>query len=127
MSFIVVDVLPNGNLVVEGCRQRLITREMRTLRLRGIVRPADIGPFNTVQSQYIANLYFTYEGRARNRTTRTRAGAAESGTRFGLIDLAFFRVGCEFPRSCRVGQAYSLTHRPARTGASAITLDAPYG
>ena len=63
MSFIVVQVLPNGNLVVEGCRQRMITREMRTLRLRGIVRPADIGPYNTLQSQYIANLTFAYEGR----------------------------------------------------------------
>jgi flagellar L-ring protein precursor FlgH len=63
MSFVVVHVLPNGNLIVEGCRQRMITREMRTLRLRGIVRPADIGPFNTLQSQYIANLTFTYEGK----------------------------------------------------------------
>jgi len=63
MSFVVVAVLPNGNLVVEGCRQRMITREMRTLRLRGIVRPADIGPYNILQSQYIANLTFSYEGR----------------------------------------------------------------
>jgi len=63
MSFVVVYVMPNGNLMVEGCRQRLITREMRTLRLRGIVRPADIGPFNTLQSQYIANLTFSYEGK----------------------------------------------------------------
>jgi flagellar L-ring protein FlgH len=63
MSFIVVGVLPNGNLIVEGCRQRMISREMRTLRLRGIVRPADIGPFNTLQSQYIANLTFSYEGK----------------------------------------------------------------
>ena len=77
MSFIVVHVLPNGNLVVEGCRQRMITREMRTLRLRGIVRPADIGPFNTLQSQYIANLTFTYEGKAQSPTTRTRVGAGE--------------------------------------------------
>jgi flagellar L-ring protein FlgH len=63
MSFVVVYVLPNGNLIVEGCRQRMITHEMRTLRLRGIVRPADIGPFNTLQSQFIANLTFSYEGR----------------------------------------------------------------
>ena len=63
MSFIVVEVLPNGNLVVEGCRQHMISREIRTLRLRGVVRPADIGPYNTLLSQYIANLTFTYEGR----------------------------------------------------------------
>jgi flagellar L-ring protein precursor FlgH len=63
MSFIVTDVLPNGNLVVEGSRQRLITREMRILRLRGIVRPADIGPYNTLQSQFLADLYVSYEGK----------------------------------------------------------------
>src|SRR5438105_517263 len=63
MSFIVVAVLPNGNLVVEGYRQRMITREMRILRLQGIVRPADIGPYNTVQSQFLADLRIVYEGR----------------------------------------------------------------
>jgi flagellar L-ring protein FlgH len=63
MSFIVVDVFPNGNLLVEGYRYRLITRETRVLKLQGIVRPADIGPFNTVHSQYIANLRVAYEGK----------------------------------------------------------------
>jgi flagellar L-ring protein precursor FlgH len=63
MSFIVTDVLPNGNLIVEGYRQRMITREMRILRLQGIVRPSDIGPFNTVQSQFLADLRITYEGK----------------------------------------------------------------
>jgi flagellar L-ring protein precursor FlgH len=63
LSVIVTAVLPNGNLVVEGYRQRMIAREMRTLRVMGIVRPADIGPFNSVQSQYLANLHISYEGR----------------------------------------------------------------
>jgi flagellar L-ring protein precursor FlgH len=69
MSFVVIDVLPNGNLVVQGCRQRMITREMRTLRLTGVVRPADIGPSNVVQSYYIANLYISYEGRGPESTS----------------------------------------------------------
>jgi flagellar L-ring protein precursor FlgH len=63
MSFMVVAVMPNGNLIVEGYRQRMITREMRTLRLQGIVRPADIGPYNTLQSQFLADLRITYEGK----------------------------------------------------------------
>ncbi len=63
MSFLVVNVLPNGNLVVEGYRQRMITREMRVLRLQGIVRPADIGPANTLQSQFLADLRIIYEGK----------------------------------------------------------------
>jgi flagellar L-ring protein precursor FlgH len=63
LSVLVIGVLPNGNLVVEGTRQRMIAREMRTLRVCGIVRPADIGPFNTVQSQFLANLNISYDGR----------------------------------------------------------------
>jgi flagellar L-ring protein precursor FlgH len=63
MSVMVVAVLPNGNIVFEGCRQRLITRELRTLRITGIVRPADINGDNVVQSQFIANLFVSYEGR----------------------------------------------------------------
>jgi flagellar L-ring protein FlgH len=69
MTFVVIDVQPNGNLVVQGCRTRMITREMRTLRLTGIVRPADIGPNNIVQSFYIANLYISYEGRGPESTS----------------------------------------------------------
>jgi flagellar L-ring protein FlgH len=63
LSVVVTAVLPNGNLVVEGYRQRMIAREMRTLRVMGTVRPADIGPFNTIQSQFLANLHISYEGR----------------------------------------------------------------
>ena len=63
LSVVVVGVMPNGNLIVEGHRQRFITREMRTLHVMGIVRPADIGPYNTVQSQYLANLHISYQGR----------------------------------------------------------------
>ena len=68
MTFVVIDVLPNGNLVVQGCRQRMITRELRTLRLTGIVRPADIGQNNVVQSHFIGNLYISYEGRGPEST-----------------------------------------------------------
>ncbi len=63
MSVVVVAVLPNGNLVVEGYRQRIVSRELRMLKVSGIVRPADIGPFNQVLSQYIANFTVTYAGR----------------------------------------------------------------
>ena len=63
LSVLVIGVMPNGNLVIEGSRSRVIAREHRMLRVRGIVRPSDIGPFNTVQSQYVANLHVSYEGR----------------------------------------------------------------
>ena len=62
MTVMVVGVQPNGNIVIEGSRQRVINKEVRTLRIAGVVRPADIGAYNTIQSQYIGNLLFTYSG-----------------------------------------------------------------
>jgi len=58
----VVDVLPNGNLVIEGIRRRLINGEERTLRLTGLVRPMDIAAGNTVLSQYVGNLQISLLG-----------------------------------------------------------------
>lgn len=63
MTVTVVGVLPNGNLVLEGFRQRTLNREVRLLRVSGVVRPADIGPSNTVLSQYIADFNVNYAGR----------------------------------------------------------------
>lgn len=59
----VIDVLPNGNLVVEGHRHRVISGEKRVLRITGIVRPADITPSNTVPAEAIANFSIEYYGR----------------------------------------------------------------
>ena len=59
----VVDVMPNGNLVVEGYRSRVVAGEQRMLRVTGIVRPTDIGAQNTVQSQFMANFRISYLGR----------------------------------------------------------------
>jgi flagellar L-ring protein precursor FlgH len=42
MSAQVIDVLPNGNLVIEGIRQVGMSKERVFLSLRGIIRPADI-------------------------------------------------------------------------------------
>lgn len=63
MTVTVVDVMPNGNIIIEGFRQTVVSREVRMLRVTGIVRPADIGPFNTVLSQYIGNFNAAYAGR----------------------------------------------------------------
>lgn len=59
----VVAVQPNGNLVIEGFRQRVVTREVRTLRLCGIIRPMDISYDNTIPSSYVANFQIQYLGR----------------------------------------------------------------
>jgi flagellar L-ring protein precursor FlgH len=50
----VVDVLPNGNLVIEGLREVSFSKERQFISLHGIVRPYDIQPDNTVSSSNIA-------------------------------------------------------------------------
>jgi flagellar L-ring protein precursor FlgH len=63
LTVTVVDVLPNGNLVIEGRRMRTISGERRYLRITGVVRPADISPQNVVFSESVANFAIEYCGR----------------------------------------------------------------
>jgi flagellar L-ring protein precursor FlgH len=51
----VIDVLPNGNLVVEGRRTTAFSGETQEAVLRGVVRPADITAANTVFSYHVAD------------------------------------------------------------------------
>jgi flagellar L-ring protein precursor FlgH len=51
----VIEVLPNGNLIIEGRRETVIGRENQTMILRGIVRPDDVLANNTVYSYNIAD------------------------------------------------------------------------
>ena len=62
MAVTVVDVLPNGNLVIEGYRKRVISNDTRWLRVSGVVRPNDIEGPNIVESRHIANFIVSYEG-----------------------------------------------------------------
>lgn len=54
MTATVVDVLPNGNLLIRGSRWTKVNDEMQQTVLEGIVRPIDISRNNTIQSQNIA-------------------------------------------------------------------------
>lgn len=63
IAAVVVDILPNGNLVIEGYRSRVIATEERVIRLTGVVRQQDIGTGNLVQSSNIANLKVSSLGR----------------------------------------------------------------
>lgn len=62
ISAVVVDVMENGNLVVLGEKQLTLTEGTETIRVKGVVRPEDIQPNNTVQSRRIANAQFSYNG-----------------------------------------------------------------
>lgn len=69
MAVTVVDMMPNGNLVIEGYRSRVVQGEERVLRVTGIVRQADIGVGNVIASGSVANFRISYLGRG--PTTRT--------------------------------------------------------
>jgi len=51
----VVDVLPNGNFVVEGRRETAFSQEHQTIVLHGTIRPADVSSANTIYSYNIAD------------------------------------------------------------------------
>lgn len=53
-AVLVTDVLPNGNLVIEGIRMVTFSGETQYVVLHGIVRPDDISSSNTVLSSNIA-------------------------------------------------------------------------
>lgn len=63
VSAIVTEVLPSGNLRVEGKRLVTINNEDQILVLRGIIRSMDINYDNTVSSSLIANAEITYDGK----------------------------------------------------------------
>lgn len=59
----VVEVLPNGNLVIEGTQSVTINAEEQMIVLRGTVRPEDVTPSNTVASYNVADAKIAYNGK----------------------------------------------------------------
>ena len=55
ITVVVVDILPNNNLVVMGTRNRNIAGEVQTIEVSGIVRISDIAFDNTVASERVAD------------------------------------------------------------------------
>jgi flagellar L-ring protein precursor FlgH len=75
ISAVVIDVMQNGNLVIMGEKQLTLTEGTEVIRVRGVIRPEDIQPDNTVLSRRIANAQFSYSGSGDlARATRTPAG-----------------------------------------------------
>ncbi|MEA1867528.1 MAG: flagellar basal body L-ring protein FlgH [Thermodesulfobacteriota bacterium] len=63
VTVIVVDILPNRNLVVEGEKNITINQGGDFVRISGIVRPEDIQPDNSVLSTKVANADISYSGK----------------------------------------------------------------
>ena len=59
----VTHVLPNGGLVVEASKEIQVNSEHQLITVRGVVRPADIDPTNSVQSNRLGELEVRVNGK----------------------------------------------------------------
>jgi flagellar L-ring protein precursor FlgH len=62
LSAVVVDIMDNGNLVILGEKRLTLTEGSEVIEVRGVIRPEDIQPNNTVLSRRIANAEISYSG-----------------------------------------------------------------
>ena len=59
----VVDVLPNGMLVVQATRQLTFSQQTQLIKLRGLVRPEDVSAQNTILSTAMTDLELEVTGK----------------------------------------------------------------
>lgn len=77
VTAMVVDVLPNGNMVVNGRREIKIDQETKLIEFSGVIRRWDIAADNTIASEMVANAKVSYTGTGplTNSTNRRGIGA----------------------------------------------------
>jgi flagellar L-ring protein precursor FlgH len=81
VTVIVTEVLPSGNLRIEGEKQLTLNQGEEYIRVQGIVRPTDIGTDNSVSSLEIADAKITYSGK----------GPLNDANRPGILTRLFLR------------------------------------
>jgi len=59
----VTQLMPNGDMAIEGTKEVTINRERQVLRIRGLVRSRDVTPNNVILSTAIANMEVVFDGK----------------------------------------------------------------
>ena len=62
VSAVVIKILPNGNLYINGKREIKVNNETQYITISGIIRPEDVSPTNEISSTYVADARIAYSG-----------------------------------------------------------------
>lgn len=79
----VMEIRPNGNLVIEGSRLVQINDDVDEITLRGVIRSEDIAADNTVLSTFLSEAQIAYTGSGPNKN------AGRQGLIGRILDLIF--------------------------------------
>mgnify|MGYP002623968960 CR=1 FL=1 len=63
LACLITEVLPNGNLVIEGTRDIRTSEETLQMQLVGVIRPQDVTADNQINSSLIANAEISVRGK----------------------------------------------------------------
>ncbi len=84
LTAVVVDSLPNGNLVIRGRREIRVDEEVKVIEIGGIIRRLDVASDNTVMSEQVAEARVSYSGTGPLSNSTRRHGLG--GWLYGVLD-----------------------------------------